>query len=162
MAAANVPPLNELAIFVSSLPFLEAKILIINIPIMEQNNPSDASTNGRDINVSLIPKSIISVCNMVDAIAIVAIIAPQYDSNISDPIPATSPTLSPTLSAITPGFLGSSSGISFSTLPTKSAPTSADLVKIPPPTLENKATVDAPIPKPCIVDAVAGSPPYNM
>ncbi len=77
MAAANVPPLNELAIFVSSLPFLEANIFIINIPIMEQNNPSDASTNGRDINVSLIPKSIISVCNMVDAIAIVAIIAPQ-------------------------------------------------------------------------------------
>ncbi len=63
---------------------------------------------------------------------------------------------------MTPGFLGSSSGISFSTLPTKSAPTSADLVKIPPPTLENKATVDAPIPKPCIVDAVAGSLPYNM
>ena len=77
MAAANVPPLKELAIFVSSLPFLEAKIFIINIPIMEQNNQSDASTNGRDINVSLIPKSIISVCNMVDAIAIVAIIAPQ-------------------------------------------------------------------------------------
>ncbi|GIS46250.1 MAG: hypothetical protein Ct9H90mP18_05820 [Gammaproteobacteria bacterium] len=34
----------------------------------------------------------------VDAIAIVAIIEPQYDSKISDPIPATSPTLSPTLS----------------------------------------------------------------
>ena len=85
---------------------------------------------------------------MVDAIAIVAIIAPQYDSKISEPMPATSPTLSPTLSAITPGFLGSSSGISFSTFPTRSAPTSADFVKIPPPTLENNATVDAPIPKP--------------
>ncbi len=51
------------------------------------------------------------------------------------PIPATSPTLSPTLSAITPGFLGSSSGIPASTLPTKSAPTSAPFVKIPPPSL---------------------------
>ena len=82
------------------------------------------------------------------AIAIDAIIEPQYDSKISEPIPATSPTLSPTLSAITPGFLGSSSGIPASILPTKSAPTSALFVKMPPPTLENKATTDAPIPKP--------------
>ena len=79
-----------------------------------------------------------------------AIIAPQYDSNISDPIPATSPTLSPMLSAITAGFRGSSSGIPASTLPTKSAPTSALLVKIPPPTLENNATTDAPIANPSI------------
>jgi len=43
-------------------------------------------------------------------------------------MPATSPTLSPTLSAIVAGFLGSSSGISLSTFPTKSAPTSAALV----------------------------------
>ena len=49
---------------------------------------------------------------------------------------------------MTPGFLGSSSGIPASILPTKSAPTSALFVKIPPPTLENKATTDAPIPKP--------------
>jgi len=55
-------------------------------------------------------------------------IAPTYDSNKSAPIPATSPTLSPTLSAITAGFLGSSSGIPASTLPTKSAPTSAAFV----------------------------------
>ena len=60
--------------------------------------------------------------------AIDAIIAPQYDSKISEPIPAISPTLSPTLSAITPGFLGSSSGMPASTLPTRSAPTSALLV----------------------------------
>ena len=69
---------------------------------------------------------------MEAANAIDAIIDPQYDSKISEPIPATSPTLSPTLSAITPGFLGSSSGIPASTLPTRSAPTSALLVKIPP------------------------------
>ena len=66
-----------------------------------------------------------SVFPTVAAIAIEAIIAPQYDSKISEPIPAISPTLSPTLSAITPGFLGSSSGIPASIFPTKSAPTSA-------------------------------------
>ena len=46
--------------------------------------------------------------------------------------------LSPTLSRLLLGFLGSSSGIPASTLPTKSAPTSAALVKIPIPTLENR------------------------
>ena len=50
------------------------------------------------------------------------IMEPTYDSNRSEPIPATSPTLSPTLSAITAGFLGSSSGMPASTLPTRSAP----------------------------------------
>ena len=48
-------------------------------------------------------------------------------------MPAQSPTLSPTLSAITAGLRGSSSGIPASTLPTRSAPTSAALVKMPPP-----------------------------
>ena len=57
-----------------------------------------------------------------------AMIEPTNDSKMSAPIPATSPTLSPTLSAITPGFLGSSSGIPASTFPTRSAPTSAALV----------------------------------
>ena len=59
-------------------------------------------------------------------------------------MPAQSPTLSPTLSAITAGFLGSSSGIPASTLPTRSAPTSAPLVKIPPPSLANIEINDAP------------------
>ena len=58
--------------------------------------------------------------------------AAQVDSanepNRSAPIPAMSPTLSPTLSAMTAGLRGSSSGMSFSTLPTRSAPTSAALV----------------------------------
>jgi len=67
---------------------------------------------------------------------------------ISEPIPATSPTLSPTLSAMTPGFLGSSSGIPASIFHTKSAHTSALFVNIPPPTLEKRATTEAPIPKP--------------
>ena len=60
--------------------------------------------------------------------AAVASIEPAYDSYRSAPMPATSPTLSPTLSAIVAGLRGSSSGIPASTLPTRSAPTSAAFV----------------------------------
>ena len=66
--------------------------------------------------------------SMVKAMAIAATMEPTYDSKRSAPMPATSPTLSPTLSAMTAGLRGSSSGIPASTLPTRSAPTSADLV----------------------------------
>src|SRR5699024_10306053 len=62
--------------------------------------------------------------------------------------PAQSPTLSPTLSAMVAALRGSSSGMFCSTLPTRSAPTSAALVKIPPPTRMNIATMAAPKPKP--------------
>merc|ERR1719305_1805049 len=66
--------------------------------------------------------------------------AAQVDSakepNKSAPIPAMSPTLSPTLSAMHAGFLGSSSSIPYSFLPERSAPTSAALVEMPPPTLQ--------------------------
>ena len=48
------------------------------------------------------------------------------------------------MSAIVAGFLGSSSGIPASTFPTKSAPTSAAFVYIPPPTLANNAIDSAP------------------
>jgi len=61
------------------------------------------------------------------------IISADIDSNKSAAYPAQSPTLSPTKSAITAGFLGSSSGIPTSILPIRSAPTSAAFVKIPPP-----------------------------
>ena len=70
-------------------------------------------------------------------------------------MPATSPTLSPTLSAIVAGFLGSSSGIPASTLPTRSAPTSAALVKMPPPTRANSAWALAPMPKQSIVTVIS-------
>ena len=63
-------------------------------------------------------------------------------------MPAQSPTLSPTLSAIVAGLRGSSSGIPASTLPTRSAPTSAALVKMPPPTRMNRAMSEPPKPKP--------------
>ena len=55
--------------------------------------------------------------------------------------------MSPTLSAITAGFLGSSSGIPASTFPTRSAPTSAPFVNIPPPSLANIDINEAPKPK---------------
>jgi hypothetical protein len=71
-----------------------------------------------------------------------------YDSNRSAAMPAQSPTLSPTLSAMVAGLRGSSSGMPASTLPTRSAPTSAALVKMPPPTRMNIASSAAPKPKP--------------
>ena len=72
------------------------------------------------------------------------------EPNKSAPIPATSPTLSPTLSAITAGLRGSSSGMPCSTFPTRSAPTSAALVKIPPLTRPKSAMEEPPSPKPAI------------
>ena len=63
-------------------------------------------------------------------------------------MPAQSPTLSPTLSAMVAGLRGSSSGMPASTLPTRSAPTSAALVKMPPPTRRNSASSEPPKPKP--------------
>jgi len=59
---------------------------------------------------------------------IAEIISAEIDSKRSAHYPAQSPTLSPTRSAITAGFLGSSSGIPTSTFPIKSAPTSAAFV----------------------------------
>ena len=65
--------------------------------------------------------------------SITATAVTAYVSNRSAAIPAQSPTLSPTLSAITAGLRGSSSGIPASIFPTRSAPTSAAFVKMPPP-----------------------------
>ncbi len=104
------------------------------MPASEQSRPIEASASGRNIRSCCEPSAASTLALMVEAMAMVAICAPQYDSKMSEPMPATSPTLSPTLSAITPGLRGSSSGIPASTLPTRSAPTSAALVKMPPPT----------------------------
>ena len=62
--------------------------------------------------------------------------------------------MSPTLSAIVAGLRGSSSGIPASTLPTKSAPTSAAFVYIPPPTRANNAIDSAPKEKPVNISIV--------
>ncbi len=80
---------------------------------------------------------------MIDATRVTS-----YDSNRSDAMPAQSPTLSPTLSAMVAGLRGSSSGMPASTLPTRSAPTSAALVKMPPPTRRNSASSEPPKPNP--------------
>ena len=85
-------------------------------------------------------------CKKIDAKTIVATTVTAYVSNKSAAILAQSPTLSPTLSAITAGFLGSS-WCPASTFPTRSVPTSAPLVKIPPPNLANIDIRDAPKPK---------------
>ena len=122
------------------------------VPIIDAIIPRAAIIRGSATPLALSPAEIASAQDET--------IAPKYDSNKSAPIPATSPTLSPTLSAITAGFLGSSSGIPISTFPTKSAPTSAALVNIPPPTLANRAIAEAPIPNVSIVDAIAAASPW--
>ena len=70
-----------------------------------------------------------------------------YVSKPSAVGPTLSPALSPVQSAITPGFLGSSSPILKTTF-IKSDPISAILVKIPPAILSAEAPSDSPIAKP--------------
>ena len=99
-----------------------------NFPQMIENIVQRVQiTRGRITKESPPRVSVIVVLTTAPS-TIVARIVLTYDPKRSAPIPATSPTLSPTLSAITAGFLGSSSGIHASSLPTKSAPTSAALV----------------------------------
>src|ERR1051325_6358960 len=69
----------------------------------------------------------------MEAGPMVATVVTAEVSNRSAAMPAQSPTLSPTLSAMVAGLRGSSSGMPASTLPTRSPPTSAPLVKMPPP-----------------------------
>ena len=97
------------------------------IPRIESRIPTAAISIGAITALNCIFISLV-VMNAAAPRADVASIEPQYDSYKSAPIPATSPTLSPTLSAIVAGLRGSSSGIPASTLPTRSAPTSAALV----------------------------------
>jgi len=86
------------------------------------------TNSGNKIKPDLYSKSI-PACSAKKPPKIIAdIISAEIDSKRSAHYPAQSPTLSPTRSAMTAGFLGSSSGIPTSTLPIKSAPTSAALV----------------------------------
>ena len=79
-------------------------------------------------------------------------------------MPAQSPTLSPTLSAITAGLRGSSSGMPASTLPTRSAPTSAPLVKIPPPSRAKIEISEPPKPSPMsgFRTSISELPPFAL
>src|SRR5947208_3944128 len=70
-----------------------------------------------------------------------------YVSNPSAVGPTESPALSPVQSAITPGFLGSSSG-NLKTIFIRSEPMSAIFVKIPPQMRSALAPSDSPMAKP--------------
>merc|ERR1719487_185175 len=91
-------------------------VLTAMVPIMAATTPQAESQKGNAISLSRF------------ASVAAAMMEPTYDSNKSAPMPATSPTLSPTLSAMTAGLCGSSSSMPASTLPTRSAPTSAAFV----------------------------------
>ena len=99
---------------------------------MEAIRPNALASKGNNIinnNVAgLSPKTAELDLNNIAANIIAPMFSAAVDSNKSAPRPAQSPTLSPTKSAITAGFLGSSSGIPASTFPTRSAPTSAAFV----------------------------------
>src|ERR1700744_2666122 len=70
-----------------------------------------------------------------------------YVSNPSAVGPTESPALSPVQSAMTPGFLGSSSG-NLKTIFIRSEPMSAILVKMPPQMRSTDAPSDSPMAKP--------------
>lgn len=107
------------------------------------------------MNPDLISKSRFAASAIAPPNIIAERISADIDSKRSAHCPAQSPTLSPTKSAITAGFLASSSGIPCSTLPIRSAPTSAAFVKIPPPSYANIATKDAPNPNPTSITGIS-------
>lgn len=100
---------------------------------MLTNKSREWTTRGNKIKPDLVSKSKLACSANTPPRIIADIISADIDSNKSAHYPAQSPTLSPTKSAITAGFLGSSSGIPASNFPIKSAPTSAAFVNIPPP-----------------------------
>ena len=100
------------------------------MPMIEATRPNARATSGNNITPSAAtPPNAVGFRVASPAPRIMApMFSAAVDSNRSAPRPAQSPTLSPTRSAITAGLRGSSSGIPASTLPTRSAPTSAALV----------------------------------
>jgi len=89
------------------------------VPIIEVMTPTPRTMSGK-----MTPLTPITLQPKIIAATSVT----SYDSKMSAAMPAQSPTLSPTLSAMTAALRGSSSGMPASTLPTRSAPTSAALV----------------------------------
>lgn len=113
------------------------------------------TTNGNKIKPDFVSKSRFALSAIAPPRIIADKISADIDSKRSAHWPAQSPTLSPTRSATTAGFLGSSSGIPYSTLPIRSAPTSAAFVNIPPPNWANIATKDAPNPNPTKITGIS-------
>ena len=102
------------------------------MPTIEAMRPKARATSGKSMTPSMPAEKWMPARAALTASPLPRIIAPMFsaavDSNRSAPRPAQSPTLSPTRSAMTAGLRGSSSGIPASTLPTRSAPTSAAFV----------------------------------
>ena len=122
---------------------------------MEASRPTPIMASGKINPFTALSPLMPMALNAVTPRMMLATRTTPKDSKRSDAMPAQSPTLSPTLSAIVAGLRGSSSGIPASTLPTRSAPTSAALVKMPPPTRRNSASSEPPKPKPTrIAEAV--------
>src|SRR3954447_19660936 len=105
---------------------LSVVVRTANVPTIEAMIATPPSTRG--YSATAVWSVNVRTPSSMTATAVTA-----YVSNRSAAMPAQSPTLSPTLSAITAGLRGSSSGMPASTLPTRSAPTSAAFVKMSPP-----------------------------
>ena len=113
--------------FIGSEPDCSAALLVtVTIPTVETIMFNPCMTTGKKINRDAF--SISHSCANTPPNIIAPIISAETLSNTSALLPTQSPTMSPTKSAITAGFRGSSSGKFCSTLPTKSAPTSAAFV----------------------------------
>ena len=107
-------------------PLPSSLVLTAKKPTTEHRMPTAGRKKASAIAAGPWPSRMLpSFLDWVTASVAAAMSEPTYDSNRSAPMPATSPTLSPTLSAITAGLCGSSSSMPASTLPTRSAPTSA-------------------------------------
>ena len=103
--------------------------LTVKMPMTDAMRPKARATNGKKMARMAASGALsLSVAKSATARIMAPMFSAAVDSKRSAPRPAQSPTLSPTRSAITAGLLGSSSGMPASTLPTRSAPTSAALV----------------------------------
>ena len=109
--------------FSSSLPRTKKIATIV------ESSPKARTTSGKKIQASGFGQPAVEAIVKTPTPRIIApMFSAAVDSNRSAPRPAQSPTLSPTRSATTPALRGSSSGMPFSTLPTRSEPTSAAFV----------------------------------
>ena len=131
------------------------RALTRKIDTIDASRPTAIMASGKMRPLAALPPPMPMARKAVTPRMMLATSTTPNDSKRSEAMPAQSPTLSPTLSAMVAGLRLSSSGMPASTLPTRSAPTSAALVKMPPPTRRNSASSDPPKPKPTrMADAV--------